>query len=162
MITHGSSTVFRTAGAALVLALTSACASTAKLATFETPEQAMRALADTVGTHDETRAEQLLGEGGPDLLRSGDEVADQADAERVQRAIREKLAFEDRGAETKIALIGHDAWPFPIPLVKADDRWHFDVEAGVEEIENRRVGRNEISTIATLHAYVDAQREYVA
>jgi hypothetical protein len=49
---------------------------------------------------------------------------------------------------------------FPIPLVQEGKEWRFDVEAGRDEITNRRVGRNEISTIATLHAYVDAQREY--
>jgi hypothetical protein len=40
--------------------------------------------------------------------------------------------------------------------------WRFDVEAGIEEIANRRIGRNELSTLATLHAYVDAQREYAS
>lgn len=147
---------------AAVLAATCACASTPQVETFDTPDQAMRALADVVGTHDTKRAEEILGEGGPDLLRSGDEVADQADSARVQQDIREKLAFEEHGAETQVALLGQHAWPFPIPLVREDGRWHFDVVAGVEELANRRIGRNELSTIATLHAFVDAQREYVS
>ena len=160
MNSNGQSRRLGVCALAAVLAASFGCASAPKLASFETPDQAMHALADVVGTHDTARAEGLLGPGGPDLLRSGDDVADQADASRVQQDIRQKLAFEDRGADTKVAVIGKDAWPFPIPLVQEDGRWHFDVAAGEEEIGNRRVGRNEISTIATLHAYVDAQREY--
>ena len=40
--------------------------------------------------------------------------------------------------------------------------WCFDVEAGLEEIANRRIGRNELAALATLHEVVDAQREYAA
>lgn len=148
---------------ATLLAASGACASTSKSSTtasFETPDQAMRALADVVTAPDTQGAENLFGEGAVELLSSGDEVADRADAEQVQRAIREKLAFEERGANTKVALIGVEAWPFPIPLVAKNGRWQFDVEAGLEEIECRRIGRNELSTLATLHEFVDAQREY--
>jgi len=144
------------------IAALQACAATSELETFETPDQAMHALADLVGTHDEERIETLFGEGGADLLRSGDDVADQADAAEVQKAIRERLEFEDQGPGEKVALLGQESWPFPIPLVEEGGRWRFDVPAGLEEIANRRVGRNEISTIATLHEYVDAQREYAS
>lgn len=146
---------------AAVLAL--ACASCASgPATFETPDAAMHALGEALDQQDSARADELFGEGGLELLRSGDEVADKAEAERVLEYIREKVAFEDVDAETKLAVLGKDGWEFPIPLVKDDGGWCFDVESGAEEIANRRVGRNELSTIATLHEYVDAQREYAS
>jgi hypothetical protein len=44
--------------------------------------------------------------------------------------------------------------------VRAGGGWRFDVEAGLEELENRRIGRNELLTLATLHEFVEAQREY--
>jgi hypothetical protein len=144
---------------ALALGAGAACKSTAP-AGFPTPEAALHELADTIGTHDNARAERLLGKDGPEMLRSGDEVADREDAERVQQYIREKIAFEEPWPDLRIALLGNEGWPFPIPLVREDGAWRFDVEAGVDEIANRRIGRNEISTLATLHAYVDAQREY--
>ena len=56
--------------------------------------------------------------------------------------------------------VGTEAWPFPAPLVKTATGWHFDAEAGREEVLKRRVGRNELDTIQTLLAIVDAQREY--
>lgn len=131
-------------------------------ATFAQPELAIFALAEVIGTHDKVRAEQLFGSGGVELLESGDEVADHEDALHVQQKIREKLAFADQDAMTKIALVGEEGWALPIPLVLQDGSWSFDVAAGREEIENRRVGRNELSTIASLHEYVEAQREYHA
>jgi hypothetical protein len=56
--------------------------------------------------------------------------------------------------------VGEKDWPFPIPLVKQGDQWFFDTKAGKEEILNRRIGENELSTVQTLLAIVDAQREY--
>ena len=53
-------------------------------------------------------------------------------------------------------------WPFPAPIVKKGDKWSFDADAGREEVINRRVGRNELDTIQTMLAIVDAQREYAA
>jgi len=47
-----------------------------------------------------------------------------------------------------------------IPLVKKGNQWFFDTKAGKEEILNRRIGENELSTIQTMLAIVDAQREY--
>jgi hypothetical protein len=49
-----------------------------------------------------------------------------------------------------------------IPLVQADGRWHFDSQAGAQELVNRRIGRNEIAAIRTCLAYVDAQKAYHA
>jgi len=62
--------------------------------------------------------------------------------------------------EKAILIVGKDEWPFPLPIVKAGERWHFDVAAGKEELLNRRIGRNELDVIKVMNAYVDAQREY--
>lgn len=134
-----------------------ACA--APLLTFDSPTAALQALVDSA--EDRTRAEELLGPGGFDVLRSGDEVADREDLETVRALIEEKVTFETEG-DTCTALLGNDNWPLPLPIVKEGDRWRFDVEAGLDEILSRRVGRNELSTIDTLRACVEAQREYSA
>jgi Protein of unknown function (DUF2950) len=144
---------------ALCTAFGCASVSTAK---FESPTAAMHAVVDAAERDDAALAERLFGTDGIELLRSGDPVADKEDADNVSTAVKEKLDFENRGSDTVIALIGKDAWPFPIPLVREGASWHFDVEAGLEEITNRRIGRNELSTISTMHEYVDAQREYAS
>jgi hypothetical protein len=56
--------------------------------------------------------------------------------------------------------VGKDNWPLPIPIVKDGAGWRFDTLAAKAEILNRRIGRNELSAIQAVQAYVDAQREY--
>jgi hypothetical protein len=61
----------------------------------------------------------------------------------------------------KLLQIGEELWPFPFPLLKGEDgKWAFDTQAGLEEIVNRRVGENELEAIATVQAYVEAQKDY--
>ena len=143
--------------ALVALAGLSSCRST-PLATFATPEEAVQKL--IAAADDQAAADQLLGAGGFSLLRSGDDVADRQDFEAVTALAREQIAFEDVDPDRKIALLGKDRWELPIPIVREGSGWRFDVEAGREEILNRRVGRNELSTTATLRAIVEAQREY--
>jgi hypothetical protein len=129
---------------------------------FATPEAAVRALAALAGSGDVEKIDTVVGKGAVELLRSGDDVADRADALQFKALVERKLAFEDVSDDHKIALLGDDAWPFAIPLIREDGTWHFDVDAGREELLNRRVGGNELQTIETLHEIVDAQREYRA
>jgi hypothetical protein len=144
--------------AAVVLA--SAGCSSVRQETFESPEKAMAALGDLAASGDRARAKAIFGEKGAESIESGDEVADREDALRFREMLREKLSFEDEGEDRKIAGLGNDAWPLAFPLVREGGRWRFDVDAGLEELFNRRVGRDEILTIATLRACVDAEREY--
>lgn len=131
-----------------------------RLATFETPEAAVAALGDLAGSGDDDRATAIFGAEAVESIRSGDPVADREDGHRVKRMIAEKVSFESAGDGSRIALLGNDEWPFPFPLVETADGWRFDAGAGLEELLNRRVGRNEILTISALRAYVAAQREY--
>jgi hypothetical protein len=131
-----------------------------RTASFATPEDAVRRL--VAAAEDAGAAEELLGAGGFSLLRSGDDVADHQDVEAVAELVRSGLAFEDLPDGRKLALLGADRWELPIPLVHEAGGWRFDVEAGKEEVLNRRVGRNELSTLTTLHELVDAQHEYAA
>jgi hypothetical protein len=58
--------------------------------------------------------------------------------------------------------VGDDFWPFPVPIVKKEGSWFFDTDAGKDELLNRRIGKNELATLPTMRAYVDAQREYAS
>ena len=55
-----------------------------------------------------------------------------------------------------------NAWPFPVPIVKRNGHWFFDTEAGKDEILNRHIGKNELATLQSVRAYVEAQREYAS
>jgi hypothetical protein len=68
-----------------------------------------------------------------------------------------------RESETRMVLeVGDNAWPFPIPLVQGAQGWQFDTAAGLEELLNRRIGRNELDVLRVLRAYVEAQRDYAS
>ena len=127
---------------------------------FKTPEAAVQALAEVIETPDEARTGAMFGKNWRELLQSGDEVADREDALKARDLILEKVVFEDIEGNRKVLILGNDGWPFTVPLVKDGEFWRFDVAAGAEELLNRRIGKNELLTLATLHGFVDAQREY--
>lgn len=135
------------------------CSST-PAGTFKSPEAAVKQLIDA--GENKTAAEELLGPGGWELLRSGDDVADREDFNAVRALAVERIEFEDVNENCKIARLGKDHWELPLPLVRDGKQWRFDVEAGREEVLNRRVGRNEISTTASLRALAQAQIEYAS
>jgi hypothetical protein len=148
------------AAALAAMTLWSAGCSKTRQATFESPEKAMAALGEAVKAEDRPRLEAILGLPDADVLESGDEIADCEHRARFLEMLGRKLEFEDRPEGTKGALLGDEEWPFAFPLVPDGDRWRFDDKAGLEELFNRRVGRDEILTIATLRAYVEGQKEY--
>jgi hypothetical protein len=101
----------------------------------------------------------MFGPDGEELIVSGDPVSDDQRREAFIRTYEEKNSLVPEG-DTMVLVIGQMDWPFPIPLVKTGDQWMFDTAAGKEEILNRRIGENELDTVQTLLAVVDAQREY--
>jgi len=131
-----------------------------KQQSFGSPDEAAKALMTAVKAHDEKAVLGVLGSGAKSVINSGDKVADRAAREKFAAAYDEANKFEMQGDAKAVLSVGKDAWPFPIPLVKADNAWRFDAKQGAEEILNRRIGRNELSTVQSLGAYVDAQREY--
>ena len=128
---------------------------------FGSAEEATQALVAAVRAGNVDEMVRILGRDGRALVSSGDPVADRQARERFLEAYDAANKLVADGGTT-VLHVGQDDWPFPIPLVKQGDRWQFDVRRGRDEILARRIGRNEIYTIETCLAYVDAQREYYA
>lgn len=129
---------------------------------FETPMAAADALIDAAKTGENAPLVAIFGAKHKDVIGTVDAERDRELRAKFAKAAmeRRRFRFNDDGSVTMV--VGFEAWPFPIPLVKADAGWRFDTDAGVEEIVKRRVGANELSAIATLRAYVQAQRAYAA
>jgi hypothetical protein len=127
---------------------------------FVSPQQAVTALVAAVLDNNDAELLAILGPGSEDLISSGDRVADQKGRARFLKAYEEKNSLEQEGEGHAVLLVGGKDYPFPIPIVQQGDAWLFDTQAGMEEILNRRIGRNELHTIEVMHAYTDAQREY--
>lgn len=128
--------------------------------TFATPEDAASALFTAAQKHDASALRAIFGSDSQRLLSSGDQYADAAQETRFADAYAKKHTLVQQGQDRTVIQVGDDDWPLPIPIVEADGRWHFDTQAGDEEIIDRRIGGNELAAIRTLLACVDAQHEF--
>ena len=127
---------------------------------FPTPEAAVAALTAAANAQDTNALRDIFGPALADI-RNPDRVQAANNLETFAAALDASNEVVQE-TETRSELdVGTNSWPFPIPLVKGPDgQWFFDTQAGEEEILNRRVGQNELATLQTVRAYVDAQREY--
>jgi hypothetical protein len=135
-------------------------AAQARQKAFASPEEAVKALIDAVRADNVKELSAIFGPEGKDVLSSGDTIADRAGREWFLKAYETKNTLIRDGDAKAVLQISAEEWPFPIPIVKRGEKWFFDTKQGKEELLNRRIGRNELDTIQTCLAYVDAQREY--
>jgi hypothetical protein len=126
---------------------------------FPTPQSATEALSRATGAKDRAALREIFGPGLKQLL-SGDDVADNNSFEEFARFVAEGTKLEKSSEVKMTLLIGKEAWPFPIPIVKTGSGWSFDTPAGTEEILNRRIGENEFGAILITQAYALAQFDY--
>ena len=133
---------------------------TTEAKTFATPAEAAMAFIDAARKHDTRALALMLGPDGADVIESGDPVEDSAAMDRFVAAYDMKSRLVQDTPEKTTWHVGNDDWTLPIPIVMEDGRWQFDPEEGYDEIVDRRIGRNEASTIEASLAYVDAQREF--
>lgn len=148
------------AWAALLLVAATSAGAAGSQKTFASPDEAVKALVAAAKAHDAEAMIAVLGPGSKGLVYSGDPVADRSGRENFVKAYEETNKVDMQGDGKATLSVGKDAWTLPIPIVKTGSAWRFDAKQGAEEILNRRIGRNELSAIQALEAYVDAQREY--
>ena len=127
---------------------------------FGSPDDAVAALVKADQAGDEKTLHGIFGPGGDKLVGSGDKVADAAARQRFLDSYAEAHSLTPQDDGSVVLTIGTNAWPLPIPLVKADNGWRFDPARGAQQIIDRRIGRNELLTIRTLLASVEAEKDY--
>ena len=128
--------------------------------TFSSAKHAADALYEAAKANDQGLIQVILGPEANDLISSGDPVADENARVSFVKKYSQKHAIVAKGKGVEELHIGNDGWPFPIPLKSENGRWRFDSAAGKDEILARRIGRNELATIRSCRAFVQAQREY--
>jgi hypothetical protein len=104
----------------------------------------------------------IFGDKFKELVSTGDAAQNAAERASASEALAAFRVLDSRGEDRRVLLMGVNAWPMPIPLVRVGGAWRFATEEGIEELINRRIGRNENSAIEVLHAYLDAQRQYAS
>ena len=116
------------------------------------------ALQSAAAAKDQAAMREIFGPVFRELL-TGDTVQDANNAQRFAAVLAQGCRPVPEGADKITLEVGPNNWPMPIPLVKANGQWHFDTEAGKEEIINRHIGKDELHAIGVCQAYVAAQRQ---
>jgi hypothetical protein len=126
---------------------------------FASPDEASKALHAAAEAKDKAALREIF---GPefDHIITGDEVQDANNAQRFATLLAQGCQPVKEGEDRITFEIGTNNYPMAVPLVKADGQWHFDMAAGMEEIINRHIGKDELHAIGVCRAYVTAQRQY--
>ncbi len=128
---------------------------------YKSPEEAAQALIQAAKAQNTAALEKVLGPQAKDLINSGDTAADKEDRAAFVAAWEKKHSLKTQ-ADGRVSLVlGERELTFPVPLVKdALGKWRFDGVAGMEELMDRRIGRNELSAMQVCRAIGDAERDY--
>ena len=133
---------------------------TPKGKTFATPEAAVDAFIAALRDYHLETLKAIFGPDADRLFVSEDPVADGNQRKQFLDLYDQSHALNASDEASRTLVVGKDPWPLPMPLVKTAHGWAFDTVEGIEQIIDRRVGRNELSAIQTCLAVGDAEREY--
>jgi len=136
-------------------------AKAAEQKSFPTPNAAVTALVAAVQTRSSDQLNTILGSELAGFTATRDKAENEIDRQ-IFLAASGKVKFEKEEGDpnTVVAYLGEVEWPFPAPLVKTSAGWKFDGKAGLQEIKDRQIGRNELTAVAACAAYVDVQLDY--
>jgi hypothetical protein len=130
--------------------------------TFNSPQQAADALVAAAEKFDEQTLIKIFGEGGEEIVLTGEYPQDRKRAQDFAAEAREKqsVSVDPKNGNRATLVVGNENWPFPVPMVKKAGKWSFDTKAGKQELLFRRIGYNELDAIAICRGYVEAQEDF--
>ena len=131
-------------------------------AVYPTPEAAVQALAGALASDKEPVLLEIFGKPYRNLINTGNAQEDAENHARIARELKRYHSLQPISNDRQLLLIGPQAWPLPIPLVKQSNGWRFATEEGAQELLNRRIGVNERSAIYVMRAFPDAQEMYAS
>jgi Protein of unknown function (DUF2950) len=129
---------------------------------FGSPEAAAQAFREALEAGDGEALRAIFGPEYADELIGSDIAILREELRETREAMRAATALLPDADGQMILIIGRQAYPFPVPIVRDDEIWRFDSAAGLEEILDRRIGENELAAIEALRAYVQAQVDYAS
>ena len=99
---------------------------------FATSQQAADALVKAAASFDVDALEEIFGPDGDDIVLSGEYAQDRERALNFAAEAREKksISVDPKRGNRAFLLVGNEDWPFPVPIVKAGQKWYFDAKAG--------------------------------
>ena len=129
--------------------------------TFASPSEAGAALLAAAQSGDRGALLAIFGPDGEEVLFTGDAVRDKASLADFVNAYTRMNRWGKIKASGQTLYIGADNYAFPIPLGQnSSGQWYFDTAAGKDEIQARRIGKNELTAIAACEATAGSQKQY--
>lgn len=125
---------------------------------YQTPDAAAEALGDAIARSDDEALRHVLGNDYRKLLPPSG--VDRDDVYDFLAAWAKHHAIQPEGERRALLTVGESGWTFPVPLVRQNNGWQFDLRAGEREVLRRRLGRNELVAMETLLQLADAQERY--
>jgi hypothetical protein len=138
-----------------------AFAQTSATRTFSSAGEACHALFQAAQKSDERELEAILGT-EKQVISSGDEIEDKLEREQFSQKYREMHRLVREADGNTVLYIGAENWPFPIPLVFTNGAWHFDSDAGKNEILFRTIGENEATANLVCDDFASARKQHNA
>jgi hypothetical protein len=129
-------------------------------AVFNSGEEACTALIDAAKKNDTKRLMEIFGPQGKEIVFSGDEKLDEEARGYFAKVAENNFEVEELEDGSYVMEFGDDGFPFAVPLAKYDGKWFFNTPDGLDELINRRIGRNEIFTINVCEALAKTEVEY--
>ncbi len=120
--------------------------------TFSSPTEAVSALVQAAHAGDEPTLEAILG-ADKEITSSSDEEQDKLEHDQFCKKYQEMHRLVQQPDGSTVLYIGAENWPFPMPLVSKNGKWHFDSDRGKQEILFRRIGENEATAIAVCQQF---------
>ena len=136
-------------------------AQTSATRTFSSAGEACHALFQAAQKSDERELEAILGT-EKQVISSGDEIEDKLEREQFSQKYQEMHRLVREADGNTVLYIGAENWPFPIPLVSTNGAWHFDSDAGKNEILFRTIGENEATAILVCDDFASARKQHNA
>jgi len=129
---------------------------------FSTPQDAAAALIEAADKFDVPTLMRIFGPNGRAVVFSGEYSQDRKHAADFAAEAKEKnsVSVDPKSDRRAFLLVGNEDWPFPVPIVKTENKWVFDAKSGMRELIYRRIGANELDAIEICQGYVEAQHEY--
>jgi hypothetical protein len=128
---------------------------------FPTAQAADDAITEALRKDDDSAMVAILGASWRDFVPGTREDEDKV-RETYLKAWDENHKLVADGDNKMLVEVGTTGFKMPIPIVKEDEGWRFDVDAGHKEMIARQIGANELDVIQTLLAIVDAQYDYAS
>jgi len=131
---------------------------------FDSAEAAAQAAIQAAQAHDSARLSAIFGPGAKEILTSGDAAQDRAEQAEFARLslTKHRLEVSPINPNRAILAVGEEDWPFPVPIVRTNDKWSFDASTAPVEMRARRIGADELDAIDICRGYVEAQQKYAS